>query len=71
MSRIPCDLTCKQCKCRTFDSYNKRFSHISELRETFEKIKEDEEDVLDFDRLFSADVSDCAPILRYSKRKAN
>lgn len=71
MSRIPCDSTCKQCKNRTFDNINKRFSHLSELRETFEKIKEDEEEVLALDRLFSVNVSECAPISGNSKRKAN
>lgn len=39
MSRIQCDSTCKQCKYRTFDSDNERVSHVSELRETFGKIK--------------------------------
>lgn len=62
MSRISCASTSKQCKYRTFDSDNKRFSHVRELRETLGGIKEDEEDVLDFDRLFSVNVSECAPI---------
>lgn len=71
MSRIPCDSTCKQCKYRPFDSDNKRFSRIRELRETLGDIKEDEEDVLEFDRLFSVNISECAPISRNSRRKAN
>lgn len=70
MSRIPCDSTCKQCKNRTSDNINKRFSHVSELRETFRKTQEDK-DVLALDNLLSVNVSECAPISGNSKCKAN
>lgn len=71
MFRILCDLICKQCKYRFFDSDNKIFFYVRELWKIFGDIKEDEEDVLEFDRLFSVNVFECVSILRNLRCKVN